>query len=1360
MVASLALTLALPLSFLAPVAHAAPVVKPVSGVSAFAKKLEGSYADPDRVFSTDVRWWLGEASATDETLLEEIQTLYDAGYRGVELCMQNDNGAANIDYAYGSEMWTHKWNLMMNKLLDLGMGVYLTSGTNWATSNVPGLDPTSQSAMQNLTLGTVAVEAGATVEALPAPAASARRAGARLVAAYAYRVVSGNPVDPASYIDLTTRAVQGADVWTQTVNWTAPGEGTYRVFGLWTQGTYQSASPSAQPSYTTNYFDVRGVAALKEFWEQHYLRDPALRAKIAAGDVQLFMDSLEITYGTGGFTWWADDLAAQFKARKGYDITPLLFLISGVEATPSKPYTTVREVGTYKLDGAEPRRQKIVNDYQDVLTQLYRERMLQPLKKWLNSVGIETRAQISYGKPLEISEPAMDVDYPEAENLNQYNQVDIFRYWTGGAKLENKVLSSETSAIPIGWNATYQTRLQDAYSTYAAGFQRIVWHVYSSGFGYGNYQWPGFDPSPFNLKFPLIGSRNPGMPDTDELNAHLGRVQQLMQTGVSRTDVGFVNQKWVHGMVFGGGTGSDNNAMNWQKAHQGILYRSTELQDNGYTYDYFSPRFLFDDDVSFNETTKSIEKAGYKAIVLYQDWLDLDGAKRILSWAKKGLKVVILENAASRTPYDDGKDGALAKVMNEMKSLPTVRKATVYDDIDYFSSTPGGYDDNVLEMLQELGVQPYTGYAHPNQQLLSQTRQDNDGNRYVYLYNYDDGSYRDKSLRADVRRARNPGANIKTNITVDGQYVPYLIDAWTGKVTELADYTWTDGRTVVPVDLDYNNIELLAFEKADSAKLHVTATTGDQARTLKDRIAVRTGKTGTLATTLSDGRSYENDVTVPAGFDITNWNLTVESWRPSANPGDLSRSETIGALNTTNRKTSTVKTTITTNLDTLTTWNNIPQIGKSVSGTGHYEASFNWNAKAATGAYLDFGDRLTESMQVWINGKKVGGHPSSNPSKAKRDVGGVGKATIDDGTGNQVPLGGTEQYTGGVNWMRPLVDISDYLVDGENSIVIDYSSVLANVQLDRGIMKVTPNASNWWGYHIDYLDFGPKQAKVIPFAEVSYSRQGLTNQTAPIISGVAEVGSTLSATTGTWAPTPSSFSYQWLRGGEAISGATSSAYVLGVDDLDQKVSVRVTASADGVSATATSAPIGPVVRSRMANTRLPAIAGVARVGRTLTADGGTWTPTATRIAYQWLRNGLVLGGATNRTYTITAADRGAWLSVAVTVSAPGSESLTAISEAVGPVGKGSLANQVRPTISGKAKVGSRLRASTGTWSPTPSSFSYRWYRNGKAISRATASSHRLTAADKGKKVTVRVTAKKAGYADASRTSTAIGPVKK
>src|SRR5699024_3887299 len=197
----------------------------------------------------------------DETLLEEIQALYDAGFRGVELAMQSDSAAPDESYAYGSEMWAHKWNLMMHELLDLGMGVYLTSGTNWATSNVPGLDPTSQAAMQNLTMGTDTVEPGAQLTVLPTPEEEVQHEGARLVTAYAYPIAAGDTVAPDSVIDPSGELSQGQDACTQTLDWTVPDDGPYRVFGIWTQGTFQTSAPSVDPAYTTNYFDEWAVSS-------------------------------------------------------------------------------------------------------------------------------------------------------------------------------------------------------------------------------------------------------------------------------------------------------------------------------------------------------------------------------------------------------------------------------------------------------------------------------------------------------------------------------------------------------------------------------------------------------------------------------------------------------------------------------------------------------------------------------------------------------------------------------------------------------------------------------------------------------------------------------------------------------------------------------------------------------------------------------------------------------------------------------------------------------------------------------------------------------------------------------------------
>lgn len=80
-----------------------------------------------------------------------------------------------------------------------------------------------------------------------------------------------------------------------------------------------------------------------------------------------------------------------------------------------------------------------------------------------------------------------------------------------------------------------------------------------------------------------------------------------------------------------------------------------------------------------------------------------------------------------------------------------------------------------------------------------------------------------------------------------------------------------------------------------------------------------------------------------------------------------------------------------------------------------------------------------------------------------------------------------------------------------------------------------------------------------------------------------------------------------------------------------------------------------------------------------------------------------------------------------------------------------------PTISGTAAVGSILTAHPGTWHPTPSSFTYQWYRSSNPIPSATQSTYTLTTLDKGPdaEVSVRVTARAHGITTATRVSAAI-----
>ena len=75
-----------------------------------------------------------------------------------------------------------------------------------------------------------------------------------------------------------------------------------------------------------------------------------------------------------------------------------------------------------------------------------------------------------------------------------------------------------------------------------------------------------------------------------------------------------------------------------------------------------------------------------------------------------------------------------------------------------------------------------------------------------------------------------------------------------------------------------------------------------------------------------------------------------------------------------------------------------------------------------------------------------------------------------------------------------------------------------------------------------------------------------------------------------------------------------------------------------------------------------------------------------------------------------------------------------------------------PTITGSFAIGQVLTAHPGIWSPVPTQVSYQWYRDGALISDATSATYTLVSDDAGSKVTVSVTATKAGLPTTSASS--------
>jgi hypothetical protein len=274
----------------------------------------------------------------------------------------------------------------------------------------------------------------------------------------------------------------------------------------------------------------------------------------------------------------------------------------------------------------------------------------------------------------------------------------------------------------------------------------------------------------------------------------------------------------------------------------------------------------------------------------------------------------------------------------------------------------------------------------------------------------------------------------------------------------------------------------------------------------------------------------------------------------------------------------------------------------------------------------------------------------------------------------------------------------------------------------------------------------------------------------PTLTGSAQVGGTLTAVPGTWAPVPTTFTYRWFAANVAISGATASTYSPVAADLGKRITVTVTGARSGyTTASKTSAASAAVVAapvttpSTFTTVPTPTLSGTAQVGATLTAAPGTWAPVPTTVTYRWFAANVAISGATASTYVPVAADIGKRITVTVTGARSGYTSASKTSAAsaavvAAPAAK-AFAIASSPTISGSASVGGVLTAATGSWSPA-AAFTYQWTVGTTAITGATGSTYTVGTADLGKTITVTITAKATGYITTSKTSAATSIVGK
>ena len=233
------------------------------------------------------------------------------------------------------------------------------------------------------------------------------------------------------------------------------------------------------------------------------------------------------------------------------------------------------------------------------------------------------------------------------------------------------------------------------------------------------------------------------------------------------------------------------------------------------------------------------------------------------------------------------------------------------------------------------------------------------------------------------------------------------------------------------------------------------------------------------------------------------------------------------------------------------------------------------------------------------------------------------------------------------------------------------------------------------------------------------------NTVLPTITGTLRVGGTLSVSTGTWLNLESNTTatYQWQSSADGIlwnniSGATSSTYVLKLAQAGQYIRAQVFQTKSTYTAVlAYSAATAVVPVLNLTNTVAPAVTGAWTEGTSLSASTGSWSTSGT-YTYQWQSSSdnstwADIASATSSTYTLTSSEASKYVRVQViNTSSAGS----GVAYSVPRSKVGAPYNTALPTISGTIKVGSTQTVTTGTWSNTPTAYSYQWQKSADGIS--------------------------------------------
>ncbi|MCL8025478.1 glycosyl hydrolase [Nocardioides bruguierae] len=876
--------------------------------------LARQFRAPGLATAAGFRWWWPHGLVDADEISREVSRVAAAGFGVLEIAdVTHSLNARDVDvdldqHGWGGPTWKAGLVAALTAGARHGVRIDVTVGPSWPAS--APITPDDEAACTELAHGQVLLAPGETFtgtapdpEVEPASGAQARE----LVAVQAFTIAGYGRRDTilldGSLVDLTPSEEN------DEITFTAPADAEAVVLSYWRRGSGQEpeAGPHGSPVFhVVDHFSTAGSDAVKALWRDRVLDAETTRLLRKAGGY-LFEDSLEIETDA---TVWTPRMLTEFADRIGYDLLPWLPAV--VELDEKYPFSFDTDV-----TGA------VRDDFNSVISDLYRDHHLLPLQAFARTLGMGLRVQ-PYGLETDALEHSALLDVPETESLG-FKNLDDYRMQASGRDLAGGTILSCEAACYNGaaYSTTWDRALTTINSIMVAGVNQSVLH----GFAYASAPgatWPGFAAfSPYYNGAigygEAWGPRTPQWQHMPDVAGYLSRTQLVLQSGVSRHDVVFFRQK---------GYASTGIGATWA-TNDGVPI--------GWSHSFITDNVLDRPEVRVEDGRLAPDGPAWKAMIMTPDFfrgggllVEPDAAERLLALGRAGLRVVMLGDWTQAQPEGVPQAGETARVrtaMTGLAGLATTRVVAAAADI------PGA--------LADLGVE--RDVVHESSTLMH-LRRHVDGADLYYLAN---------AKHAENRRLQVVDADVWLT-SDDAAAVPVLLDPWSGATSPISLWERDGGRVRVHVTLQPGQSAVVALVPARAQGAHAVSTTGSDVRSRPAGLSAVVEEAGPVTAVLASGRTVRGVVDrVVAPLTPASWRLEVEDWQPGATASE------------------TTVTTHEVSLDALAPWTGIAGL-EDVSGIGRYTTTVttpeDWGGTDR--ARLDLG-AVTDTFRVWVNGEQL-----------------------------------------------------------------------------------------------------------------------------------------------------------------------------------------------------------------------------------------------------------------------------------------------------------------------------------------------------------------------------------------------------